>query len=57
MKDVGKSGTEGETPAYFDSLTGITESESGESSEELKITGKPEITRKMKIRKNQKKQC
>ena len=42
---------------YFDSLTGITESESGESSEELKITGKPEITRKMKIRKNQKKQC
>jgi hypothetical protein len=28
---------------YFDSLTGITENESGESSEELKIMGKPEL--------------
>ena len=30
---------------YFDSLTGITESESGKSSEALKITGLPELTK------------
>jgi len=28
---------------YFDSLTGITESESGKSSEALKIMGLPEL--------------
>jgi hypothetical protein len=28
---------------YFDSLTGKTESESGRPSDELKITGKPEL--------------
>ena len=31
---------------YFDSLTGITESESGKSSEALKIMGKPELHEK-----------
>jgi hypothetical protein len=31
---------------YFDSLTGITKSESGKSSEALKITGKPELHKK-----------
>jgi len=35
---------------YFDSLTGITESESGKSSEALKIMGKPEL-HKNEIRK------
>ena len=30
---------------YFDSLTGKTESESGKSSEALKITGLPELTK------------
>ena len=34
---------------YFDSLTGITESESGKSSEALKITGKPELHKKEKF--------
>jgi hypothetical protein len=33
---------------YFDSLTGITKSESGNSSEALKIAGKPELHRKEK---------
>jgi len=41
----------------IDSLTGITKSESGESSEELKIAGKPEVTQKMIIRKTLKKAC
>jgi hypothetical protein len=35
---------------YFDSLTGITEIESGESSEELKIKGKPELQKNEKSR-------
>jgi hypothetical protein len=35
---------------YFDSLTGITEIESGEFSDELKIKGKPELQKNEKSR-------
>ena len=34
---------------YIDSLTGITESESGGSSDELKITGRPELFKMKKL--------
>jgi hypothetical protein len=42
--------TETYLAAYFDSLTGITEIESGEFSEELKIKGKPELQKNEKSR-------
>jgi hypothetical protein len=35
--------------SYIDSLTGITESESGKSSEALKITGRPELLKMKKL--------
>ncbi|MDB5004580.1 MAG: hypothetical protein JWQ34_2805 [Mucilaginibacter sp.] len=35
---------------YFDSLTGITEIESGEFSDKLKIKGKPELQKNEKSR-------